>query len=38
MTLVESMKSGQVKVLWLSDEELEKKRVSGCTALFVISF
>jgi hypothetical protein len=33
MTLVESMKSGQVKVSWLSDEDIEKKRVSGSTVV-----
>jgi hypothetical protein len=33
MTLVKSMESGQVKVLWLSDEDIEKKRVSGSTVV-----
>ena len=33
MTLVETMKSGQVKVLWLSDEDIENKRVSGSTVV-----
>lgn len=28
MTLVESKKSGKVKVSWLSDEDIAKKRVS----------
>ena len=35
MTLVETMKSGQVKVSWLSDEDIENKskRVSGSTVV-----
>ena len=38
MTLVESMKSGQVKVSWLSDEDIEKNRVSGSTVVCYFTF
>jgi len=37
MTLVESMKSGQVEVSWLSDEDIENKRVSGSTVVCYIT-
>ena len=33
MTLVESMKSGKVKVSWLSDEDIKNERVSGSTVV-----
>lgn len=33
MTLVETMKSGKVEVSWLSDEDIENKRVSGSTVV-----
>jgi len=38
MTLVESIKSGKVKVLWLSDEDIKNKKVSGCTVVCYFTF
>ena len=33
MTLVESMKSGKVKVSWLSDEDIKNERVNRSTVV-----